>query len=99
VDDNGNIRPLDFISDLSINCRLDDDPYLGSIHIGQELITGIIMNAGKPILAFTALKSNWRHGKPIFLDSLETGYGGWISPGRLNIFDTRTVMTSGFAGL
>ena len=93
IDDSGTIRPLDFISDLSVSCKPGDVPYLGSINIGKELISGILMNAAEkdseltfsPILAFTALKKDWNYGKPIFLDPLASGYSGWITPGRLNL--------------
>jgi len=85
VDDNGNIRPLDFISDLSVSCGLDDEIYLSNINIGKELISGILMADGQPVLTFTVLKKDWNYGKPVFLNSLADGYNGWITPGRLNI--------------
>jgi len=91
IDDMGNIRPLDFISDLSIGCGKDDEPYLSSIYIGLELVTGIIMTNSIPILAFTVGKKEWNYGKPIFLSPLEDGYSGWVTPGRLNIVELPVV--------
>jgi hypothetical protein len=87
IDDSGLSQPLDFISDLSIGCEKTDNPYFGSINIGKELITGIIMCSAEPILTFTALKTDWNYGKPIFLNQVKDGYSGYITPGRLNIVD------------
>jgi len=87
IDDSGNIRPLDFIADLSISCSPADEPYLSSVNIGKDLISGIIMTNGIPILTFTVLKRDWNYGKPIFLESAISGYSGWITPGRLNVID------------
>jgi len=93
IADCGTLTGLDFIADISINCRHADEPYISGITISKELVTGVVSVAQKPVLTFTALKKNWVYGKTIFLDPIDPSYTGWVTPGRLNMMDVFEMYT------
>lgn len=99
VADCGAITQLDFISDLAMSCKFDDAPFVSGVTISKELVSGVISVGSNPVLAFTALKRDWVHGKTLFLEGLADGYMGWVTPGRVNLVESETPVSYTFSGV